>query len=109
MSKVSIDELFEKQKEFQKYLVNVDLPINDPEMMSYHILGLVGEIGEVMQADKRWKNNGRNVYYDKNEKLMEIADCFIFMINIVLFSGFEAEDIMSAVKDKINKNIERLL
>ena len=53
-----LSSLFIYQIEFQKALGHKDLPINDPQMMEHHLLGLVGEIGEVLQADQRWKDNG---------------------------------------------------
>ena len=54
------------------------LPIDHPQLASYHIQQLISEIGEVLDADKRWKNM-RNDKYDKDNKLDEIADCFIVL------------------------------
>ena len=52
------------------------IPVDDVKLMSYHIQQLMSEIGEVLDADKRWKNF-RNQKYDETAKLEEIADCFI--------------------------------
>ena len=72
----SLSFLFEKQLANQKLLINKGLyegfgsvnldniPVDDPKLMSYHIQQLVSEIGEILEADKRWKNF-RNGKYNK--------------------------------------------
>jgi NTP pyrophosphatase (non-canonical NTP hydrolase) len=77
-----------------------DLPTDDTKLMSYHILQLMSEIGELLDSDKRWKNF-RNAKFEKDEKLMELADCFIVLMNITIFSGFSADEIVQAIADKI--------
>lgn len=77
-----------------------DLPIDDTKLMSYHVLQLMSEIGELLDSDKRWKNF-RNVKFEKDEKLKEFADCFIVLMNAVMFSGFSAEEMVQAIADKI--------
>lgn len=79
-----------------------ELPIDDPKLASYHIQQLVSEIGEVLEADKRWKNF-RNNAYDKDAKLDEIADCFIVLMNIAMFSGFDSVDVYDAICNKIEE------
>ena len=75
--------------------------------MSYHIQQLMSEIGEVLDADKRWKNF-RNQKYDENAKLEEIADCFIVMMNIAMFSGFDGSQLIEAIEKKLHKVSERI-
>ena len=104
---INLESLFYKQTLFQKMLGVKDIPTDNPDMLAHHLLGLVTEIGEVAQADKRWKKNKRNDHYDREEKLKEIADCFIFLINICLYSNFGANEVLNAVHDKINENIAR--
>lgn len=112
----SFHDMFLKQAEnqrnmFEKGMYNgfsdndgkfTELPIDDPKLSSYHIQQLVSEIGEVLEADKRWKNF-RNDAYDKDAKLDEIADCFIVLMNIAMFSGFDSVDIYDAVCNKIEE------
>lgn len=112
----SFNDMFLKQAEnqrnmFEKGMYNgfsdndgkfTELPIDDPKLSSYHIQQLVSEIGEVLEADKRWKNF-RNDAYDKDAKLDEIADCFIVLMNIAMFSGFDSVDIYDAVCNKIEE------
>lgn len=112
----SFHDMFLKQAEnqrnmFEKGMYNgfsdndgkfTELPVDDPKLSSYHIQQLVSEIGEVLEADKRWKNF-RNDAYDKDAKLDEIADCFIVLMNIAMFSGFDSVDIYDAVCNKIEE------
>lgn len=103
----ALDSLFIYQEEFQKILGYENVPFDDPIMMKQHVLGLVGEIGEVLQVDQRWKDNGRNEYYNREEKMMEIADCLIYLINICLYSGINASELYASTVNKINKNFKR--
>ena len=109
----TFEGLFEAQKTNQNTMLSegmydgylsevpVTLPVDDVTLCSYHVQQLVSEIGEVLEADKRWKNF-RNVEYRKEDKLNEIADCFIVLMNIAMFSGFSGEDIAEAVSNKID-------
>lgn len=89
------------------------LPIDDVQLCSYHIQQLMSEVGEVLDADKRWKNF-RNEKYDKEAKAEEIADCFIVLLNIAMFSGIDSKQLddmvcnkMKKVKERIEKDSER--
>lgn len=79
---------------------NVELPIDDVRLASYHIQQLMSEVGELLDADKRWKNF-RNEKYDKAAKLDELVDCYIELFNISMFSGFSAEDVYNAILKKL--------
>lgn len=83
------------------------IPTDDVKLMSYHIQQLMSEIGEILDADKRWKNF-RNQKYDKSAKLEEIADCFIVLMNVVMFSGFDGSQLADAIEKKLNKISERI-
>lgn len=83
------------------------IPVDDVKLMSYHVQQLMSEIGEVLDADKRWKNF-RNQKYDENAKLEEIADCFIVMMNVAMFSGFNGSQLVEAIENKLNKVSERI-
>lgn len=83
------------------------LPCDDPKLCSYHVQQLISEIGEILSADKRWKNF-RNEKYDSANKLEEIADCFIVLMNIAMYSGFGADETYEAIEDKINKVHKRI-
>lgn len=83
------------------------LPVDSTMLASYHIQQLVSEIGEVLDADKRWKNF-RNEKYDKDAKAEELADCFIVLMNICMFSGLSGEDMEQAILSKIDKVSARI-
>lgn len=76
------------------------VPCDDVSLSSYHIQQLISEIGEVLECDKRWKNY-RNDKFDKDAKLEELADCFIELLNIAMFSNFSAKELSQAIEDKI--------
>ncbi len=125
MSK-GLDVLFERQGEIQREMfkqgmyngyVNqglIDevivggLPVDSPALSSYHIQHLVSEIGEVLDADKRWKNF-RADKYDKDAKVGELADCFIVLMNVCMYSGIDAGELEMAIIDKmatVRKRVE---
>ena len=76
------------------------MPCDDVSLSSYHIQQLMSEIGEVLECDKRWKNY-RNDKFDKDAKLEELADCFIELLNIAMFSDFSAKELSQAIENKI--------
>lgn len=119
MNNVTFESLFESQTSFQNVLIKkgfyerfknaetIEAPVDDVKLASYHIQQLISEIGEILNADKRWKSH-RNDKYDEQEKLEEIADCFIVLMNVAMFSGFDGNTIAESIKSKLDKNIERI-
>lgn len=105
---LDLNSLFEDQKIFQQ-LLGFNVPTDDPEMLAHHAIGLITELGEVMQADKRWKKNKRNDHYDKQEKIDEIADVLIFLINLCLYSNIRSDQLFKATEKKIRLNKLRYL
>ena len=91
----------------EKTSFDVELPVDDPKLFSYHVQQLMSEIGELLDADKRWKNF-RNGKYDKDSKLEEIADCFIVLVNICLFSNVSHIELINKVIDKIKEVRRRI-
>lgn len=77
------------------------VPCDDVSLSSYHIQWLISEIGEVLECDKRWKNY-RNDKFVKDAKLEELADCFIELLNIAMFSNFSAKELSQAIENKID-------
>lgn len=97
------------QKAYERFTAKQDqiLPVDDPRLCSYHVQQLISEIGEVLEADKRWKNF-RNEKNDTKNKLYEIADCFIVVMNLAIFSGFDAYELEQAIKKKLQVVLERI-
>lgn len=120
MANLTLKELFDFQAGNQREMLkagiysgqiggsmDVELPIDSTSLASYHIQQLISEVGEVLAADKRWKSH-RKDDYDPQAKLEEIADCFIVMMNIAMFSGFDGEDVAKAIEDKLKVVAERI-
>lgn len=117
---VSAATIMEAQAVNQQHMLNkglydgfrqdgtVSVPVDDVSLSSYHVQQLVSEIGEVLECDKRWKNI-RNDKYDSDEKLEELADCMIVVMNVAMFSGFSGEQLFGAVAEKIDKVHDRIM
>lgn len=118
----SFEELYDKQLKNQQDMIRAgmyddyvdfvtksekELPFDHPRLASYHVQQLVSEIGEVLEADKRWKNI-RNGKYDKAGKLDEIADCMIVLLNISMYSGYSADELFDAVSNKMDIVSDRI-
>lgn len=101
VDKHTYDDYMSSNDYFELIDCDASLPYDSVQLCSYHVQQLMSEIGEVLDADKRWKNF-RNEKYDPDAKLDEIADCIIVLMNIAIFSGFNATDVMSAVNTKLD-------
>lgn len=99
-SSLQLQKMFDMQAELQSYCFNVQLPAVNEGLFQYYMLGLLGEAGEVLAADKQWKpvNKGPR---NQEEVTKELTDCFLFLINACLSQNVTAEDI---AKEFIRKN-----
>lgn len=117
----TFESLYQLQVEFQKNMIKADryedfpkealgsLPVDNPKLFAYHVEHLVCEIGEVLSTDKRWKNVRRWTTPEMLEhKKEELADCFIVLMNVCIFSGMSAQDVLDVVEKKIGENYERM-
>lgn len=103
------DDIYEAQIKFQERITELNnLPADEPAWYSYHMLALVEEMGEVLKTDKRWKTH-RNTAHAPAEKLEEIVDMLITLINICIFSNIGSQELVQAANEKINENNRRLL
>ena len=114
--KSNFEDLFKRQVEYQKDVMSFEygfeeskpnLPQDNVSFFQYHMSAMVEELGEVLKSDKRWKTH-RNSRFIPEEKLDELADVFITLMNLCIFSGFDSEKISSEVDKKIDENIRRL-
>ena len=110
------NNLFNKQVEFQKLVCSKfgyegktpdSIPCDNIDIAKYHLIALLEEGGELAKSDKRWKNF-RNTHYDKENKVEELADCFITLCNIAMYSDISAQDFAEAIDKKITENYERI-
>ena len=121
---LDFSDVFEKQAENQREMLKkgmylnfsdmtkeqmylIELPIDDTKICSYHVQQLMSEIGELLDADKRWKNF-RNTKNNQKDKLEELADCFIELMNIAMFSGYDYNNVLNAIAKKVNKVHSRI-
>lgn len=104
-----LESMFDMQSILQNRMFGklADGPKDSVEDFHYSITALVSEIGEVLSADKRWKN-ARNAHYDRNEKLFELVDCMAFLVNAIQYSGFTAEEFYEAFASKNQINMDRI-
>ena len=115
--KSSFEDLFKRQIEYQKNVMSFEhgfseeskpyLPQDNVSLFQYHMSAMLEELGEVLKSDKRWKTH-RNSRYIPEEKLDELADVLITLMNLCIYSGFDSENILSEVDKKIDENIRRL-
>lgn len=116
-NKMDFESIYIDQIDFQRMLLkddsyeiktDGDIPNDYVKLFQYHCLALLEEAGELLKSDKRWKNF-RNKKYDKENKLEEVADCFVTLFNISIFSGFTSEELFESISKKIKENKERYL
>lgn len=118
----AFESLYYSQVGFQQELVNKGkymgftdrvkqtLPDDDPKLFSYHMQAMLAELGEVLAADKRWKNYRNETTQEMLEhKKEELADCFIVLMNMCIFSGLSSGEVLGAVASKINENYMRIM
>jgi len=99
-----LKKMFECQKYLQEKLTKATLPDDRPDLVSYHALGLISEIGEVLQADKRWKLWRKGDKSSNQEELeKEIADCWLFMINLTLVYNIDFDKLFDVFIKKHNE------
>jgi NTP pyrophosphatase (non-canonical NTP hydrolase) len=104
---VSLEYLYYQQKKFQEHINGgVPIPSDQINLYQYHMLALLEEVGELLKSDKRWKTL-RNSHYNKEEKLDEIADVFITLLNVAMYSDVDANQLAVAIQTKIQKNMNR--
>lgn len=96
--------VFKRQELYQHMITGLHLPEDNVNWFQYHIAALVEETGELLKSDKRWKTH-RNTSYNPDNKLEELADLYITVLNLTIFSGFNREQLKEAVNKKISENI----
>lgn len=103
---INIQKMISKKGLYDKYLINI--PCDDIDLFKYHVVHLLSELGEVLESDKRWKNY-RDEKYDEKSKKEEIADCFIVLMNIAMYSNLTSGELLETINKKLLENKKRLL
>lgn len=98
----SIKRIYYQQEEFQNLLDNDQ---KEQGYINKNLLALTSEIGEVADETdwKAWKQNDK----DKEAFQEEVADCFLFVLNLVQATDLDINEFLAEVHEKQKKNLER--
>jgi NTP pyrophosphatase (non-canonical NTP hydrolase) len=110
----NFSDIYNRQIGFQRELIlsgeygdlnmSESLPSDSVEAVSYHVNHLICEIGELLKADTRWKSSHK---LDVGNKKEELADCFIELINIAIFSEINCDDLLRQIYNKQELNLAK--
>ena len=69
------------------------------------------EIGEMLQTDTRWKKHvtgsKKEPVFNFDEFITELADVFIYMLNVAIYGGVTIETFKKEVTNKLIENRKR--
>lgn len=102
--------MFSKQKALQSLACGYDLPKDVPHAFYLHSTACIVELSEAIQCDTRWKEmigSKRPPKVNGAAKLEELVDAMHFLLNAVLYSGYDYEDFVKAFFEKGKINVER--
>lgn len=100
-----------RQEEFQARLLNGDLPseLQGTERMAYireQALALLDEVHEAL-AETGWKSWATSNHVNREAYLGELADVYIFLMNLMLVGDIRAHELARVVMEKQAKNHKR--
>lgn len=103
--------LYVLQRDFQAFLHDNQFPadMTDEKKMQYlgtQALALTNELHEALD-ETGWKPWATSNHINRDAYLGELADVFIFLMNMMLVGDITPTDLMGAVKDKQIKNRKR--
>lgn len=103
--------LYVLQRDFQARLLDGRHPaeLTDEGKMRYlrtQALALTDELHEAL-AETGWKDWTTSNHLNRGPYMGELADVFIFLMNLMLVGDITPTDLMGVVKDKISKNHKR--
>jgi NTP pyrophosphatase (non-canonical NTP hydrolase) len=107
---VTLKYIFAVQKLKQEAFLGIATPVDNPEQFYFSATAAMVELGEAIQEDERWKAliGWDKTKHNKDAKLNELADVFMYVCNAVLFSGADYEQFMRIVADKQMKTVTQL-
>ena len=103
-----LEYMFMCQRDLQEKLLDVKLPSDKPELISIYALGLISEVGEVLQADKRWKiglnwTGGDTRHHERGEVISELTDCMLYLVNLMLACNIGCDEFFESFIETQNK------
>lgn len=104
-------ERYADQLEFQRRILNGIDPadLGDTEKMAYlreQALGVLGEVHEAL-AETGWKTWATSDHINRQAYKGELADVFIFFMNLMLTADITPRELLAAVEAKQVKNNKR--
>ena len=108
-----LNEVFEEQIKLQLQIKNKTEigELTDIVDMYGAATGAIIEIGEMLQADTRWKKyvtgSMKEPTYSTINFLEEFADVFIYLMNVLIYSGHTIEAAKEIINCKMKINKER--
>ena len=107
---MTLHDIFLNQEFFVGELKNIQLPTKNYDLIRESALGIFAELGEVLSVDKNWKTWRTDKHsYDENDLKEEIADVWIFLINLTLSNNIDSDEIIELINKKQRKNLYRFL
>lgn len=106
---MNINKILKNQEELQKAF---GFPIDDQDiatkvnLLHQYSVGAIKEISEIMD-EFSWKPWASDIFLNKGSIISEVADTFLFLMNILLAVDGNAESFEKAVKAKMQKNFAR--
>lgn len=103
-------DLFEFQVAYQEAL-GVGVGTMDPAQAArYHVLCAQVELAELLNEFPGWKATKQHELSDPSPRLVarEAADVLVFLVNVMIHAGIDADTFETAVRDTIEKNYRRL-
>ena len=104
--------VFDVQKELQCLIQNkCNTELENVVDMYNSATGAIVEIGEMLQTDTRWKafttGSKKLPVIDKEKFIGEWADVFIYLMNVLIYAGYETGDARAAIVEKQQANYQR--
>jgi len=97
-----------RQVEFQRTLLGGREPERDEKLLAEQFILMNEEIGELISADKSWRGEYKN-YREHGIAKEELADCFIVLMNIAIYSGICIKELGPIIREKQEKNMSRFI
>jgi len=107
--------LLQRQADLQAFLLARRVDDMDPDALSQYIrdqaFAMIGETYEAVE-ETHWKPwavrpDGEPVVISKQRYIGELADVYIFFMNLMLAGGVTTTELFQAVDDKQTKNLRR--
>ncbi len=103
--------IFNEQTNQQQILSNLTLPCDIEDNFFYNVLLMFEEIGEILHTDRRYRREAYRATnnYNEREKISELADLFLIILNLIIYSGYELDTFLDIVQRKQTENLKNFV